>query len=74
MDGLKLKLETAYKAAGGRQVNLISHSMGGILVMCFMTLYPDVRTSSLGDYLDHLSVFYQSLNHMYNLSAEISSV
>lgn len=42
MDGLKLKLETAYKAAGGRQVNLISHSMGGILVMCFMTLYPDV--------------------------------
>lgn len=42
MDGLKLKLETAYKASGERQVNLISHSMGGILVMCFMTLYPDV--------------------------------
>ncbi|KAL2941439.1 Phospholipase A(1) LCAT3 [Bienertia sinuspersici] len=42
MDGLKVKLETAYKASGGRQVNLISHSMGGVLVKCFMALYPDV--------------------------------
>lgn len=49
MEGLKVKLETAYKASGGRQINLISHSMGGILVKCFMALYPDVRTYSLGD-------------------------
>ncbi|KAK9735834.1 hypothetical protein RND81_04G231600 [Saponaria officinalis] len=42
MEGLKAKLETAHKASGGRQVNLISHSMGGILIKCFMTLYPDV--------------------------------
>jgi len=69
-----VKLEIAYKASGGRQLNLISHSMGGILVMCFMTLYPDVRTSSLGDYLHHRSVFYQLFNHCYNLSAEISAV
>uniref|UniRef100_A0A803KMM5 Uncharacterized protein n=1 Tax=Chenopodium quinoa TaxID=63459 RepID=A0A803KMM5_CHEQI len=41
MDGLKAKLETAYKASGGRQINLISHSMGGVLVKCFMVLYPD---------------------------------
>ncbi|KNA18716.1 hypothetical protein SOVF_068220 [Spinacia oleracea] len=42
MDGLKVKLETAYKASGGRQINLISHSMGGVLVKCFMALYPDL--------------------------------
>lgn len=42
MDGLKEKLETAYKASGGRKVNLISHSMGGLLVSCFISLYSDV--------------------------------
>ncbi|XP_074292376.1 phospholipase A(1) LCAT3-like [Silene latifolia] len=42
MEGLKAKLETAYKASGGRQVNLISHSIGGVLISCFMTLYPDI--------------------------------
>ncbi|KAE8729556.1 hypothetical protein F3Y22_tig00003518pilonHSYRG00022 [Hibiscus syriacus] len=39
MDGLKVKLETAYKASGGRKVNIISHSMGGLLVMCFISLH-----------------------------------
>ncbi|XP_057962861.1 phospholipase A(1) LCAT3 [Malania oleifera] len=42
MDGLKVKLETAYKASGGRKVNIISHSMGGLLVLCFMSLHNDV--------------------------------
>ncbi|KAJ0788851.1 putative phospholipase A(1) [Helianthus annuus] len=42
MDGLKEKLETAYKASGGRKVNLISHSMGGLLVSCFISLHYDV--------------------------------
>ncbi|XP_071920973.1 phospholipase A(1) LCAT3 isoform X3 [Coffea arabica] len=42
MDGLKAKLETAYEASGGRKVNLISHSMGGLLVTCFMYLHNDV--------------------------------
>ncbi|KAK1427280.1 hypothetical protein QVD17_15963 [Tagetes erecta] len=42
MDGLKEKLETAYKASGGRKVNLISHSMGGLLVSCFISLNSDV--------------------------------
>nr|XP_027188389.1 phospholipase A(1) LCAT3 isoform X2 [Cicer arietinum] len=41
MDGLKLKLETAYKASGGRKVNIISHSMGGVMILCFMSLYRD---------------------------------
>ncbi|XAR65807.1 Phospholipase A(1) [Bertholletia excelsa] len=42
MDGLKEKLDVAYKASGGRKVNIISHSMGGLLVMCFMSLHKDV--------------------------------
>ncbi|KAL2526236.1 Phospholipase A(1) LCAT3 [Abeliophyllum distichum] len=42
MDGLQEKLEAAYKASGGRKVNLISHSMGGLLVSCFITLRSDV--------------------------------
>ncbi|XP_058756122.1 phospholipase A(1) LCAT3-like isoform X1 [Vicia villosa] len=41
MDGLKLKLETAYKASGGRKVNIISHSMGGVMILCFMSLCRD---------------------------------
>ncbi|XP_062084105.1 phospholipase A(1) LCAT3 [Humulus lupulus] len=42
MEGLKVKLETAYKASGGRKVNIISHSMGGLLVSCFLSLHNDV--------------------------------
>ena len=49
IEGLKVKLETAYKASGGRKVNIISHSMGGLLVLCFMSLHNDVRSFSLGD-------------------------
>ncbi|KAL6132403.1 hypothetical protein ACLB2K_064646 [Fragaria x ananassa] len=42
MEDLQVKLETAYKASGGRKVNIISHSMGGLLVMCFMSLHHEV--------------------------------
>jgi len=42
MAGLRTKLETAYKTSGGKKVNLISHSMGGLLVRCFMSMNPDV--------------------------------
>lgn len=46
MDGLKVKLATAYKAAGGKKVNVISHSMGGLLMSCFLSLHHDVRIFS----------------------------
>ncbi|KAL9224395.1 hypothetical protein vseg_000431 [Gypsophila vaccaria] len=36
------KLEAVYTASGGKRINLISHSMGGILVKCFMSLHADV--------------------------------
>ncbi|XP_019182283.1 PREDICTED: phospholipase A(1) LCAT3-like [Ipomoea nil] len=39
LNGLKEKLEAAYEASGSRKVNIISHSMGGLLVTCFMSLY-----------------------------------
>ncbi|KAF8404329.1 hypothetical protein HHK36_009212 [Tetracentron sinense] len=41
LDGLKVKLAAAYKASGGRKVNIISHSMGELLILCFLSLYPD---------------------------------
>ncbi|KAL6845948.1 hypothetical protein ACP4OV_023396 [Aristida adscensionis] len=42
MAGLRAKLETAYKTSGGKKVNVISHSMGGLLVRCFMSMNHDV--------------------------------
>lgn len=44
-----MKLETAYKASGGRKVNIISHSMGGLLVMCFLSLHHEVILSFFSD-------------------------
>ncbi|KAH1199888.1 Phospholipase A(1) LCAT3 [Glycine max] len=51
MEGLKSKLETAHKASGGRKVNLISHSMGGIMISCFMSLYRDVFTKYVNKWI-----------------------
>lgn len=42
LDGLKVKLATTYNASGGKRVNVISHSMGGLLMLCFLSLHHDV--------------------------------
>ncbi|CAL1361024.1 unnamed protein product [Linum trigynum] len=42
MDRFAKKLESVYNASGGKKINVISHSMGGILVKCFMSLHSDV--------------------------------
>lgn len=42
MEDLKAKLETAYEASGNRKIDIISHSMGGLLVSCFISLHADV--------------------------------
>ncbi|XP_058094022.1 phospholipase A(1) LCAT3 isoform X2 [Magnolia sinica] len=42
LDGLKEKLATAYEASGKKKVNVISHSMGGLLMLCFLSLHHDV--------------------------------
>ncbi|KAG8487219.1 hypothetical protein CXB51_020606 [Gossypium anomalum] len=58
MDGLKVKLETAYKASGGRKVTIISHSMGGLLVMCFMSLHNEV-CSFCHAAVENLTIIYK---------------
>ncbi|KAL6498276.1 Lecithin-cholesterol acyltransferase-like 4 [Orobanche gracilis] len=42
LDRLASKLESVYTASGGRKVNIISHSMGGLLIKCFMSLHNDI--------------------------------
>lgn len=42
LDRLAAKLESVYTASGGRKINIISHSMGGLLMKCFMSLRADV--------------------------------
>nr|KJB68839.1 hypothetical protein B456_011G158600 [Gossypium raimondii] len=42
LDRLAAKLESVNKASGGKKINIISHSMGGLLVKCFMGLHSDV--------------------------------
>ncbi|KAF3595153.1 hypothetical protein DY000_02026934 [Brassica cretica] len=42
MDLFAEKLESVYKASGEKKINVISHSMGGLLVKCFMSLHTDI--------------------------------
>ncbi|CAL5073379.1 unnamed protein product [Urochloa decumbens] len=51
MAGLRAKLETAYKTSGGKKVNIISHSMGGLLVRCFMSMNHDVFTKYVNKWI-----------------------
>lgn len=43
LDRLSAKLESVYVSSGGKKMNIITHSMGGLLVKCFMCLHSDVR-------------------------------
>lgn len=42
MDKFKAKLESMHKASGGKKADIISHSMGGVFVKCFLALHHDV--------------------------------
>ncbi|XP_048438716.1 lecithin-cholesterol acyltransferase-like 4 [Pyrus x bretschneideri] len=42
LDRLAAKLEAVYNASGGKKITIITHSMGGLLVKCFMCLHSDV--------------------------------
>lgn len=42
LERFNAKLESVYTASGGKKINIISHSMGGLLVKCFMCLHSDV--------------------------------
>lgn len=45
LDRFSRKLESVYIASGEKKINLITHSMGGLLVKCFMSLHSDVGIS-----------------------------
>eukprot|EP01018_Ginkgo_biloba_P032570 Gb_18496 [translate_table: standard] len=57
MDGLKEKLETAYKASGGKKVDIISHSMGGLLVKSFLSLHQDIFKKYVNTWVSIASPF-----------------
>lgn len=42
LDKFAAKLESVYTSSGGRKINVITHSMGGLLVKCFMCLHTDI--------------------------------
>ncbi|KAJ6823771.1 lecithin-cholesterol acyltransferase-like 4 [Iris pallida] len=42
LDRFLKKLESVYTLSGGKKITLISHSMGGLLVKCFMCLHSDI--------------------------------
>lgn len=41
MDKFKARLESAFESSGGKKVNIVSHSMGGLLVKSFLALHHD---------------------------------
>ncbi|KAJ4827512.1 hypothetical protein Tsubulata_038358 [Turnera subulata] len=55
MERLAKTLESIYEASGGKRINIISHSMGGILVKCFMSLHSDIFEKCTWIYRIHLS-------------------
>jgi hypothetical protein len=42
MESLAAKMETIFTASGGKKMTIITHSMGGLLVKCFMCLHSDI--------------------------------
>lgn len=46
LEGLKTKLKAMSEASGGKKVNIISHSMGGVLVKLFMEIHKKVALRS----------------------------
>ncbi|KAG9438925.1 hypothetical protein H6P81_019090 [Aristolochia fimbriata] len=42
MDRFAAKLESVYTASGCKKINIITHSMGGLLVKCFMALHTNL--------------------------------
>lgn len=42
LDIFSAKLESVFTSSGGKKINIITHSMGGLLVKCFMSLHSDI--------------------------------
>lgn len=63
LERLAAKLELVYNASGGKKINIISHSMGGLLVKCFMSLHSDVSI-----YIPFLELFLFSFLPFHPIS------
>lgn len=42
MNRLKNRVEQEYQASGYKKIYIITHSLGGVVFMCFMQQYPDI--------------------------------
>ncbi|KAK6136347.1 hypothetical protein DH2020_029918 [Rehmannia glutinosa] len=72
MDGLKEKLEAAYKASGGRKVNIISHSMGGLLVSCFISLHSDIFSRYVNKWITIATPFQGNLCTLLRINSALA--
>jgi hypothetical protein len=50
-------LESVYNASGGKKITIISHSMGGLLVKCFMSLHTDIFEKYVKNWITIASPF-----------------
>lgn len=66
LDEFAARLELIYSASGGKKINIISHSMGGLLVKCFMSLHSDV--SAFVIFLFRVGIF-TVIMHSFNCVA-----
>ncbi|KAM3360408.1 phospholipase A(1) LCAT3 [Capsicum galapagoense] len=57
MNDLKAQLAVAYKASGGRKVDIISHSMGGLLITCFISLHNDIFSKYVNKWISIATPF-----------------
>ncbi|KAK1304259.1 Lecithin-cholesterol acyltransferase-like 4 [Acorus calamus] len=62
LDEFSDKLQSAYTAAGGKKLTIITHSMGGLLVKCFMCLRSDVFEKYVKSWIAIAAPFRGNLN------------
>ncbi|WMV15351.1 hypothetical protein MTR67_008736 [Solanum verrucosum] len=64
MECFAQKLESIHTASGGKKINIISHSMGGLLVKCFMALHSDIFEKYVKNWIA-IAAPFQVLNFVY---------
>ncbi|PWA41517.1 heat shock protein 90-6, mitochondrial [Artemisia annua] len=61
MDRLAAKLEAIYTASGKKKINVIIHSMGGLLVKCFMSRHNDIFEKYVNSWIAIAAPFQDKL-------------
>nr|CAB3488258.1 unnamed protein product [Digitaria exilis] len=70
LDRFSKKLESVYTASGGKKINLITHSMGGLLVKCFVSLHSDVFEKYVKSWIAIAAPFQALLNGNFYLTKQ----